>query len=74
MGKAVTLLNKPNNVQNFYPADDLSGLFPVENDGSMILFIPQNAGFLHGGNEADGLPVVSDVQLYHDLRQMPGRN
>ena len=22
MGKAVTLLNKPNNVQNFYPADD----------------------------------------------------
>ena len=40
----------------------------------MILFIPQNAGFLHGGNEADGLPVVSDVQLYLDLKRMPGRN
>jgi hypothetical protein len=22
MGKAVTLVNQPNNVQNFYPADD----------------------------------------------------
>ena len=46
--------------------DDLSGLFPVESDGNVILYIPQNAGFLYGGNELDGLPVVSDVQLYLD--------
>ena len=40
----------------------------------MILYIPQNAGFLYGGNEVDGLSVVSDVQLYFDLKRMLGRN
>ena len=30
--------------------------------------------FLYGGNEVDGLPVVSDVQLFLDLKRMPGRN
>ena len=40
----------------------------------MILYIPKNAGFLYGGNEVDELPVVSDVQLYLDLKRMPGRN
>ena len=54
--------------------DNLQGLFPVESDGNVILYIPQNAGFLFGGNEVDGLPVVSDVQLYLDLKRMPGRN
>ena len=54
--------------------DNLPGLFPVESDGNVILYIPQNAGFLYGGNEVDGLPVVSDVQLYLDLKRMPGRN
>ena len=54
--------------------DNLPGLFPVESDGNVILYIPQNAGFLYGGNEVDGLPVVSDVQLNLDLKRMPGRN
>ena len=54
--------------------DELLGLFPVESDGNVVLYIPQNAGFLYGGNEVDGLPVVSDVQLYLDLKRMPGRN
>ena len=54
--------------------DDLSDLFPVESDGNVILYIPQNAGFLFGGHEVDGLPVVSDVQLYLELKRMPGRN
>ena len=54
--------------------DNLPGLFPVGSDGNVILYIPQNAGFLYGGNEVDGLPVVSDVQLYLDLKRMPGRN
>ena len=54
--------------------DNLPGLFPVDSDGNVILYIPQNAGFLYGGNDVDGLPVVSDVQLYLDLKRMPGRN
>ena len=54
--------------------DELPNLFPVESDGNVILYIPQNAGFLYGGHEVDGLPVVSDVQLYLDLKRMPGRN
>ena len=54
--------------------DELPGMFPVESDGNVILYIPQNAGFLYGGNKVDGLPVVSDVQLYLDLKRMPGRN
>ena len=54
--------------------DELPNLFPVESDGNVILYIPQNAGFLFGGHEVDGLPVVSDVQLYLDLKRMPGRN
>ena len=54
--------------------DELPGLFPVEKDGNVVLYIPQNAGFLYGGNDVDGLPVVSDVQLYLDLKRMPGRN
>ena len=54
--------------------DELPNLFSVESDGNVILYIPQNAGFLFGGHEVDGLPVVSDVQLYLDLKRMPGRN
>lgn len=54
--------------------DELPNLFQVESDGNVILYIPQNAGFLFGGHEVDGLPVVSDVQLYLDLKRMPGRN
>ena len=54
--------------------DELPNLFPVESNGNVVLYIPQNAGFLFGGHEVDGLPVVSDVQLYLDLKRMPGRN
>ena len=54
--------------------DELPNLFPVESNGNVVFYIPQNAGFLFGGHEVDGLPVVSDVQLYLDLKRMPGRN
>ena len=54
--------------------DNLQGLFPIEIDGNVILYILQNADFLYGGNEVDGFPVVSDVQLYLDLKRMPRRN
>ncbi len=54
--------------------DKLPGLFPVESDGNVVLYIPQNTGFFFGGHDVDGLPVASDVQLYLDLKRMPGRN
>ena len=54
--------------------DDMPGMFPVESNGNVVLYIPQNAGFLYGGRDVDGLPVVSDAQLYLDLKRMPGRN
>ena len=54
--------------------DNLLTMFAFGNDGNVILYIPQNTGFLYGGNEVYGLPVVSDVQLYFDLKRMLGRN
>jgi len=51
-----------------------TGFFRISPTKSLILYIPQNAGFLFGGHKVDGLPVVSDVQLYLDLKRMPGRN
>ena len=41
--------------------DELPNLFPVERDGNVILYIPQNAGFLFGGHKMEGHPVVSDM-------------
>ena len=46
----------------------------IESDGNVIFNISLNAGFLYGGNEVDGLPMVSDVQFYLDLKRMSGRN
>ena len=53
--------------------DNLFGMFLVKSDGNVILFIPQNIGCLYGGNEVDGLPLISDVQFYLDLKRMPER-
>ena len=54
--------------------DTIPGLHPVERDGNVILYVPPNPGFFIGGNKVDGLPVVSDIQLYLDLKKMPGRS
>ena len=54
--------------------DDMPDMLPVENNGNVVLYIPQNAGFFYGGHDADGFPTVSDIQLYLDLKRMPGRN
>ena len=56
------------------PLSGISGLHPVERDGNVILYVPPNDGFFVGKNIVDGIPVVSDVQLFLDLKKMPGRS
>jgi hypothetical protein len=51
----------------------LTSLFPVERDGNVLLYQPQDAGVLQFANQVNGLPVVGDAQLYADLSKMPGR-
>lgn len=53
------------------PAD--MGLFPVEQGENVLLIVPQDIGVFHFAQEIKGLSVVSDPQLYVDLRKMPGR-
>lgn len=49
------------------------GLFPVEQGENMLLIVPQDLGAFQFAQEINGLRVVSDPQLYVDLRKMPGR-
>ena len=49
-------------------------LFPVESGGNVVLYIPQSERFFIGEQKVKDYPVVSDVQLYLDLKKMPGRN
>jgi len=49
------------------------GLMPVEKDGNVRLVVPYDAGVFYGARVVDGLNVVSDVQLYVDLRNYPAR-
>ena len=67
---------EPNTVTSYVsePPVNLPGLHPVERDGNVILYGPPNHGFFVGKNIIDGIPVVSDIQLYLDLRKMPGRS
>ncbi|MFA6293355.1 MAG: type IV toxin-antitoxin system AbiEi family antitoxin [Victivallales bacterium] len=48
-------------------------LFPVKDKGNAVLYVPQDDGVFKITNNVKGFPVVSDAQLYLDLRQMPGR-
>jgi transcriptional regulator with AbiEi antitoxin domain of type IV toxin-antitoxin system len=59
---------------NAFPEEhQQSGLFPVKDIGNVILYLPQDEGVFQFKQELKGLPVVSDSQLYLDLKQMPGR-
>jgi len=50
------------------------GLHPVVEQGeNVILIVPQDIGVFQFAQEIKGLRVVSDPQLYVDLRKMPGR-
>jgi hypothetical protein len=52
---------------------DVSTLFPVEQEGNVLLYLPHDDGVLQFTQDVNDLPVVADVQLYVDLRNMPGR-
>jgi hypothetical protein len=48
-------------------------MFKVENEGNVILYIPQDEGVFQFLTASEYGAVVSDAQLYVDLSKMPGR-
>ena len=52
---------------------EMSGVFPVEGQGNVALYIPQDAGVFQFTTSSEWGDVVSDAQLYVDLFRMPGR-
>ena len=69
---------RPRTVE-LYVRDDVEkvvgvlGLMPVEKDGNVRLVTPYDTGVFYGARVVDGLNVVSDVQLYVDLKNYPAR-
>jgi len=53
--------------------DKLPGIHPVDSGGNLSLYKPMDEGRFQEGMEIDGLPLVSDVQTYLDLKNLPGR-
>ena len=51
----------------------MAGLRPIESGGNVKFAIAGNSGVFYGSNPIDGVRVVSDVQLYADLLNYPGR-
>lgn len=52
---------------------ELESMFPVDNSGNVILYLPQDEGVFQFTTQSEYGPVVSDTQLYLDLSEMPGR-
>jgi hypothetical protein len=57
-------------IDRFAKALDLR---PVETGGGVHLFTPSDEGVFYGVQTIEGLPVVSNVQLYLDLLHYPAR-
>ena len=80
MGPAGAYLREPYMEQDTLTAyvqeipEECMELFPVESGGNVVLYIPQSERFFIGEQKVKDYPVVSDVQLYLDLKKMPGRN
>lgn len=56
------------------PPGDRPGLFPAgQGEGNVSLYIPQDEGVFQCTTDTAYGPVVSDEQLYLDLRRIPGR-
>jgi hypothetical protein len=53
--------------------DELNAMFPVNDGGNVILYLPQDEGVFQFTTDSEYGPVVSDAQLYVDLSKMPGR-
>ena len=50
-----------------------TSLKPVDSGGNVVLLEPYDAGVFDGARDLYGMRAVSPVQLYLDLRSMPGR-
>jgi hypothetical protein len=48
-------------------------LMPIEENGNIKFSIASSEGVFYGANRIDGVNVVSDIQLYVDLLNYPGR-
>ena len=49
------------------------GLYPVEERENVLLILPHDEGVFQFTIYVDGLLVVSDAQIYLDLKRLPGR-
>jgi hypothetical protein len=52
---------------------ELLQLMPVEKQGNIHFSLPESNGIFYGLQEKNGIKIVSDVQLYVDLLNYPGR-
>lgn len=71
---------RPTNVHIYVMREDDAGewakqlgLMPMEENGNVKFVIASSGGVFYGSQEADGVNIVSDVQLYVDLLNYPGR-
>jgi len=55
------------------PPTKMSGVFPVEKQGNVVLYVPHDEGVFQFTTDTQHGQVVSDAQLYLDLARMPGR-
>ena len=53
--------------------EKIPGLYPVEKDGNVQIFVPSDIGVFQFTKNIEKMKVVSDAQLYLDLIKMPGR-
>jgi len=60
-------------IERIPDAPEQHGLYPVDQNENALLIVPQDIGVFQFSQEIKGLRVVSDPQLYIDLRKMPGR-
>lgn len=51
----------------------MRNIFPVQGQGNVILYVPQDTGVLQFATASSSGAIVSDAQLYADLYRMPGR-
>jgi hypothetical protein len=71
---------RPTNVHIYVISEDDAGrwakqlsLMPIEENGNVKFALAPSGGVFYGSQDADGVEVVSDVQLYIDLLNYPGR-
>jgi hypothetical protein len=51
----------------------LLGLLPIEKQGNIHFSLPESNGVFYGSQQKGGVTIVSNVQLYVDLFNYPGR-